>query len=165
MLETKSDDTLGDDKSILSWSSSTWRQRQSVDVRGGRLEEHQEGGGGALAGAGGAGGHLLEQEEEGAASTGPAQRIESPRRFAGALCCSSLLLLLLHVGLMLAPTRATRRRRWNFVGRWNQCAAAPSAPTLPPSLPRCPTPYSPPKTIQDEGTPCVLDLLDFFFSN
>ena len=164
MLETKSDDALGDDKSILSWSSSTWRQRQSVDVRGGRLEEHQEGGGGALAGAGGAGGHLLEQEEEGAASTGPAQRIESPRRFAGALCCSSLLLLLLHVGLMLAPTRATRRRRWNFVGRWNQCVLL-YLRCHPPLLPRCPTPYSPPKTSQDEGTPCVLDLLDFFFSN
>ena len=163
MLETKSDDTLGDDKSILSWSSSTRRQRRWVDVRGGRLEEHQEGGEGVLTGAGGAGGaggHLLEQEEEGAASKGTAQRIESPRRFAGALCCSSLLLLLLHVGLMLAPTRATRRRRWNFVGRWNQCVLLYLR--HPPLLPRCPTPYSPPKTSQDEGTPCVLDLLDFF---
>ena len=75
MLETKSDDTLGDDKSILSRSSSTWRQRRWVDVRGGRLEEHWEG-------------RLQEQDEEGGGAYTRTGREESPRRFAGALCCS-----------------------------------------------------------------------------
>lgn len=105
---------------------------------GGRLEEHQEGRGGALRGARGEGGGALTGALEEGTYRAQLRRdrhhTATEDREPPALCrCTVLLLLLLlHAGLMLAPTRATRRRRWNFVGRWNQCVLPPS---LPPSLP------------------------------